>query len=422
MNRLEITLKQHTPLIHFQHGQEGATLRASEVKPKLDRFILEDLGNGDSEKGKQIAKSNGWTINGQESALDYRMRIWTNENDIHNEYLIASYIKDEDTKKLQDRNINFINKSPYFAQEEFNKKIIRKTMNWNSIDKKGILHDKIFLEIKSFDTFLMEKLKKNLQSFFLSVNFGTRQSKGFGSFEVMKILLDNKEIPLDNSIELIKKLFTFVYVKQLKTHDFNTIFSQINNDYKLLKSGQTRPYAKSKLMLYGLRLMPEIRWEKRFIKRKVDNMYETAEKDVYYKLKKKNADTPKENDNSKYNYLRALLGLAEQFEFLLENPSQNDARNKLIVKVKSTTIQRIKSPILFKVLNSTIYLVGNEIPSDILGKEFSFTVSIQNDNEWQNKEIEESLFIPKNFSLCEFMRFAMNDATNNARLNYRMIK
>ena len=36
MKTLKVTLKQHTPLIHFQHEQYGATLRASEVKPKLD--------------------------------------------------------------------------------------------------------------------------------------------------------------------------------------------------------------------------------------------------------------------------------------------------------------------------------------------------------------------------------------------------
>lgn len=34
------TLEQQTPLIHFQYDQPGATLRATEVKPKLDKFII----------------------------------------------------------------------------------------------------------------------------------------------------------------------------------------------------------------------------------------------------------------------------------------------------------------------------------------------------------------------------------------------
>ena len=41
MYKLRFILKQHTPLIHFQHDQDGATLRATEVKPKLDRFLIE---------------------------------------------------------------------------------------------------------------------------------------------------------------------------------------------------------------------------------------------------------------------------------------------------------------------------------------------------------------------------------------------
>ncbi|MEZ4966906.1 MAG: hypothetical protein R2791_16805 [Saprospiraceae bacterium] len=39
--KLEFTLKQHTPLIHFQHDQAGATLRATEVKARLDAFVTE---------------------------------------------------------------------------------------------------------------------------------------------------------------------------------------------------------------------------------------------------------------------------------------------------------------------------------------------------------------------------------------------
>ena len=38
--KLKFTLKQHTPIIHFQHNQHGATLRASELKPKLDKFLM----------------------------------------------------------------------------------------------------------------------------------------------------------------------------------------------------------------------------------------------------------------------------------------------------------------------------------------------------------------------------------------------
>ena len=36
-----IKLRQDTPMWHFQSEQNGCCLRASEVKPKLDRFLAE---------------------------------------------------------------------------------------------------------------------------------------------------------------------------------------------------------------------------------------------------------------------------------------------------------------------------------------------------------------------------------------------
>lgn len=38
---LKYKLKQITPMIHFQADEVGATLRASEVKPRLDKFITD---------------------------------------------------------------------------------------------------------------------------------------------------------------------------------------------------------------------------------------------------------------------------------------------------------------------------------------------------------------------------------------------
>ncbi|MGB3465250.1 MAG: hypothetical protein WBA74_08270, partial [Cyclobacteriaceae bacterium] len=60
MHQLTFTLAQHTPLIHFQHDQQGATLRATEVKPKLDQYLLTALGNGNYQRGIDQARTNGW--------------------------------------------------------------------------------------------------------------------------------------------------------------------------------------------------------------------------------------------------------------------------------------------------------------------------------------------------------------------------
>ena len=37
--KINIELKQITPMLHFQGNETEATLRATELKPKLDRFI-----------------------------------------------------------------------------------------------------------------------------------------------------------------------------------------------------------------------------------------------------------------------------------------------------------------------------------------------------------------------------------------------
>ena len=65
-------LEQQTPIIHFQHDQKGATLRATEVKPKLDRFIL-------SKMGKKEAEAGGWFIKDTKS-LNYKLRFFIETN------------------------------------------------------------------------------------------------------------------------------------------------------------------------------------------------------------------------------------------------------------------------------------------------------------------------------------------------------
>ena len=50
-------LTQHTPMIHFQDTQQGVCLRASELKPKLDHFIRNDLKEVDKTLLGQTSRS-----------------------------------------------------------------------------------------------------------------------------------------------------------------------------------------------------------------------------------------------------------------------------------------------------------------------------------------------------------------------------
>ncbi len=454
MNKLTIKLKQHTPLIHFQHDQEGATLRASEVKPKLDQFILTKLGKEKYEEtsdeeyvhiaeeydrnlehkipfddlydinigiqyyeiGKFYAKKEKWLVGkGDHPALDYKMRIEIDESAEIKEYLLASYINNDGINTLRRKGIQGVNNTPYFAQEKENGYIINDKLTWDEIGKKGIqVIGDIRITIISKIQEVSDYIAKNIQSFFISTNFGTRQSKGFGSFTTKEITNRNISVELKDNEVLLKSNFLFVYKKNLsKNKTVQNIFTNINNDYRLLKSGLTRPYAKSKLMLFA----KSVGWDKKFIKSKVTEIFDNDDR-VNYRLK---CEESHRKDNyevrSEYRFYRALLGLAEQFEFLLEN----ERKNKLIVKISNPDIMRYKSPLLFKVVDDNIYLVGNDVASEMLNQHFELLLSMKEDHHFKGN-IKGGIFTPKMFSLKKFIQFAMNDDTNGAKLKYEQIK
>lgn len=151
-----------------------------------------------------------------------------------------------------------------------------------------------------------------------------------------------------------------------------------------------------------------IRWEKRFIKKcfneKTDNNY-------ILRSEHEAANLPQRGED--YEYIRVVLGLAEQFEFILSNPPQGNS--KMVVKISNPTIERYQSPLLFKVINNNIYLVGTNVNPDILGKSFDFLMSIQNDNLWRE---HVTINTPKVFNLKSFIHFAMKDD----KLNYIKLK
>ena len=455
MKKLEIKLKQHTPLIHFQHDQEGATLRASEVKPKLDRFILAKLGYDhfeslsddefdkvviaynkenrgkdlydldvdiqEKEVGKYIARKKGWLIGkGEHFAFDYKMRIETEPNSRREDFLLASYLSNRNRDAMLRQRINVLGNTPYFAQEKENGEIAHGSLNWNNIGKKGIIESgKIIVSIAlamnpkegekdQKEEELAKYIANQIQSFFLSTNFGTRQSKGFGSFTVVAINCNGSVMPLADNEKLLKENFQFVYKRNESVNSLEMIFSSINDDYRLLKSGRRRPYAKSKMMLFAKK--ENKGWDKKFIKTQFNSIPRNR-----YRLRDEHPQESYTGEDS-YNYYRALLGLAEQLEFLLENNN-----SKAIFRISHPDIQRYQSPILFKVVDNFIYLVGNDVSKNMLNKAFSFSVSVKGDHQFNNIGIAP-IQTPLNFSLKNFIRFAMKDESQNAHLPYKQIK
>ncbi|MCB9266438.1 MAG: hypothetical protein H6558_15520 [Lewinellaceae bacterium] len=119
MFKTTIAIQQHTPIIHFQHDQDGATLRATEVKPKLDKFIYSRfklLFPGEKELHKSVELFNPEN----RANSSYKLRI---SNPYQAEkILVASYLKKGYRNLLNEHNIPFLHNMPYFAQEsEINK-------------------------------------------------------------------------------------------------------------------------------------------------------------------------------------------------------------------------------------------------------------------------------------------------------------
>lgn len=71
---INIKLKQHTPMWHFQWDQPGCALRVTELKPKLDKFLIRKLG------GRSEVPDNYWVDSQKKSdenfyALNYKVHL-----------------------------------------------------------------------------------------------------------------------------------------------------------------------------------------------------------------------------------------------------------------------------------------------------------------------------------------------------------
>lgn len=208
MKELVVTLKQHTPMIHFQHYQENATLRASEVKPKLDRYILEQINDEERialEKDKAITPK---------KSLNYKMRI----TPLGENLMKLKVNKKEDIYDTED--------FPLLLSNIGGKKDKNSLTNFS-------MYKFIIIRIQTPSENLYKILYKIIPEFIMNNNFGQRSNKGFGSFTI-KSITDNEqktkhincfssmkkgdvffEFPIENdaySIDTQKKIFRIIEI------------------------------------------------------------------------------------------------------------------------------------------------------------------------------------------------------------------
>jgi len=359
--KLEFTLKQHTPIIHFQADQPGATLRATELKPKLDRFLKKHVFN------EKIPKK--FLIDEKKDALNYKIKIFGSS---YKTYTYKTYVNPKKAAKY-DR------EGAYFG----NLKAIEFNQN-------------IKIEFFSSNTEIIEIIKEYFVDFIGITNFGARQNKGFGSFSVIK--MNDTDITFNENrlLKYYKKIYKINDSKPLK---------KILKDYQLLKSGRNKPYRKSLLFEYMCK--DNIKWEKRMIK-------EYMKKDLPYIFKnlkyEKEPVKCKNEINFKYQYIRGLLGITEQIEFLKKNAKNFKDKIRIQVKSQDSNIERFKSPITYKVVNNSIYVLAtNTIP--VKGKKFTFNV------RGKDKILYQPIQVPEYFDIFKFLDYALIQ-----NLSYETIK
>ena len=240
MPTLKVTLKQHTPLIHFQHAQDDATLRASEVKPKLDKFLLTRLGGDDGyQAGINIAKDKGLLIGkGEHPALDYKMRI-----EAENPKQIGMNVTE---KKAYNKQLYDEIRRPLYTTSNYPDNSNSLIMgNMGGRVKEDILNfvmfDSLIISFTTKNESLLKMVKKHIFDFFSETNFGNRTSKGFGSFLVCNIDGNpcNREPQYDWKI---KFSITPKYKEQISNNKaIKDIFAIVNKVWKGLKKYSGAP-------------------------------------------------------------------------------------------------------------------------------------------------------------------------------------
>ena len=357
--KLELDLKCHAPIIHFQPSAnaKGATLRASEVKPKFDKYL--------------------WTKEPEELAtyklLPYKMKFIAKNKEVIDEKVADEYV----------------DIPLYYAKDQ--KRMV-------------ITNPKIV--ITCFDPTLQKLIVKHIKNFFIVTNFGAVQGKGYGSFtidsekndqveqeNIEKILMEEfglKTLYKIDCNKLVEKLAKFKAIKK--------IFRIIENFYKIIKGGiNHKEYIKGFLFKY----MSDkgIKNEKAALKTKIiDNPYASKQNKV--------KQGPQINSH-KECYVRALLGLSSSFAFK-DQRRQNGGAVDVNIKISHAgeTIERFPSPLTFKVINNIVYIIPKKIDERIWEKEFVFIYELDKKRghahgiQPKEKPEELELYTPDSNEFC----------------------
>lgn len=339
MNELVFELEQQTPLLHFQYDMAGATLRASLVKPLLDRFIWDavcaemespevafekycHLLKGYSVKKKGEFNKSFFREEMPYRSLDYKMSITTSNikiTEFQGSYF--SYFG----------NMGEDNSHKYFSYTS----------------------DKIFLKFQFYGQEIGGIINKYVALFFSSTNFGTRATKGFGSF-----IIKNRFNPI----------YTYSYFKSLMligdNEPYKILFKNIDLFYKSLRGG-INSYGKGREHLFYMKPLIwqyfkkkyRVNWEKRKIKEEYYPHVQSKHKETYENQQGFH-NTPVGYTSESFWAIKDLMGLSssESWKYPYNINITKEALDEY-----GEEIQRASSPLIFKPVKNkdsyNVYLI-----------------------------------------------------------------
>jgi hypothetical protein len=354
-------LVQHTPLIHFQRDT-GATLRSTEVKAKLDSYLL---SKANDEEKALLKKCLINPENNPDTGLDYKMHI-------------AVQDKGERTPIGKNQRGEY----PMFFANMGNE--------YKDGDRVAVLDGQLRVDIFSFHgEELLNIIDRHIVNFFATTNFGMRSTKGYGSFTVIGKKPD------------VKPKFSFT----IATAEWKVAFQYVDLFYKSLRGGingamdpNTGRFVKDfymKPLLFVYAHDNKVQWEKRTIKQSAKNLFPLYQqhKDKSWTVKDQNltvheagyrvdANWPLWQSHTEKAIVRDVLGLSTDQSWRGYGKFKRGEYSATITKTPARghqDVERFASPLIFKpILENDQFridvFVNREIPKEYLGAKFKIEV------------------------------------------------
>lgn len=379
----EYKLVQHTPLIHFQHSEPHACLRATEVKPKLDRFLIEQLEKDDRFGDGRWKK---WFVgDGSQQSFDYMMRITPNSEQVDRTQSIENGIERAIARaehRPPNAGLHEIHKN-YFGNMASGNNIQDTVQAIQETFKESLFYkDGLTLTIRCFIPELLTLIDEHIRGFFMMHNFGTRQRKGFGSFTVDI----STEPNAPKGFDLVRKYCPNAYYCKLDDNvSADALLDAVWVLSAFLKSGFNRGegnYVRGFVFRYFQREENPLANDKAFVKQQVlRNVYNEATRGEHLHSY---------GNNVRYRYVRGLLGTNENSRFCL-NPRSQIRREHTVHNIyihSAEGVERLPSPLLFKPIGKLVFILPQKMPDEIFGSEFYILEKNQED-EYDRKATSE---------------------------------